>query len=552
MFSCSCDTMVVMSDVTDDGSIIFAKNSDRQANEPLSTRYISSQNYPSNSKVKTTYIEIDQVEQTYSCILFSPTNIFGAEMGFNSCGLVVGNEALFTKVSSENEGLTGMDLVRLVLERCRTSREGKDEIISLINKYDQGGNCGFSSLMYYHSSFLLIDCSEGWIIETIGKDYAAKKITKGIYTMSNIISFGNLHTFDEYSENLIQYAISKDWCQSKEDFHFQKCYSGFSYHPKEFYNGFFKTHFACSHIRQTRSNELINKSNKKFNVIDMFHILRDHQYSHDNPSTGLTNIDICMHAGFGPIRFNQTTGSLVSVIPTTTHQIPTHYATCTSIPCLSIFKPIWLDPSIEPPRFLSSFDDRNLGNASCTYSLNSIWWKSEIVTRNLMQYYRRLIKQIEIERDELENEFILKSRKISLTNISQEERNQLTIFSFDKVDQLINVWFSRSSLLSFNTKSELSVWQELSWEKWRRAAKIPLSYLSYPKIDYGKNLILSTTLLLVIFILFWIFFMKNTIEQYVIVCLLLFNYVFIYQIFIKKTKRTMKSKIELPRFNFND
>ena len=33
--------------------------------------------------IKATYIEIDQVEQTYPYILFSPTSIFGAEISFN-------------------------------------------------------------------------------------------------------------------------------------------------------------------------------------------------------------------------------------------------------------------------------------------------------------------------------------------------------------------------------------------------------------------------------------------------------------------------------------
>ncbi|CAF1351274.1 unnamed protein product [Adineta ricciae] len=543
--------MVAMNDVTDDGSIIFAKNSDRQTNEPLSTRYIPSSIYPSSSKVKTTYIEVDQVEETYSCVLFSPANIFGAEMGFNCHGLVVGNEALFTKVSSDNEGLTGMDLVRLVLERCRTSRQGKNEIVSLISKYGQGGNCGFTSQLYYHSSFLLVDSTECWIVETVGKDYAAKKITKGTYTISNIISFGGVATFDEYSENLIGYAICKGWCQSKEDFHFQKCYSGFSYHPNEFYNGFLKTQLACSQMRRIRSNELIHERHKKFDVLDMFHILRDHQCSQENPSSGLTNIDICMHAGFGPIRFNQTTGSLVSVLPANTNQIPTHYATCTSVPCLSVFKPIWLDSEMKPPRFLSLDDEGNLGNATCTFSLNSIWWKSEIITRNIMKYYRKLIKEVEIERDELERELVAKSKQLSMKNILQEERNQWTIFSFDKVDQLSNQWFSRSSALSIEIESELSSVQEFAWEKWRTAAQIPEHLLTYSKIGYTKNLLLSVGLLVVLIVI-WIFLTNNSDQRYTILCLLLLNYVFIYQILVKRTKRKTNSSVELLRFNFND
>ncbi|CAF5144480.1 unnamed protein product, partial [Rotaria sp. Silwood1] len=274
MLSCSCDTMVAMSDVTDDGSIIFAKNSDRQVNEPLDIRFKSAATHLPNTKLRTTYIEIDQVEKTNSCILFSPRNIFGAEMGFNCHGLVIGNEALFTKIPSYSEGLTGMDLVRLVLERCSTSREGKDTIFFLLNKYGQGGNCGFTSKFYYHSSFLLVDSNEGWIIETIGKEYAAKRITKGIHTISNIISFGGIETFDEYSKNLIEQAIKNKWCHSYEDFHFQKCYSGFSFNPIELYNGFIKTYFGSGQIRQNQSKYLIeylsNKQNSKLKVIDMF------------------------------------------------------------------------------------------------------------------------------------------------------------------------------------------------------------------------------------------------------------------------------------------
>lgn len=420
--------MVAMSDVTDDGSIIFGKNSDRQTNEPLSIRYISSSINSPNSKVKTTYIQIDQVEQTYSCILFCPTNIFGAEMGFNCHGLVVGNEALFTKVPSYSEGLTGMDLVRLVLERCRTSREGKETIISLLNKYGQGGNCGFREKFYYQNSFLLVDSDEGWIIETIGKDYAAKRITKGIYTISNRVSFGDINTFDEYSDNLISKAISNGWCHSIEDFHFEKCYSGLSLNPKEFYSGYIKTYFSSSQLRQSRSKDLINQKSSQFNIKDMFNILRDHQYSRNNPINGLTNIDICMHSSFGPFKFNQTTGSLVSVIPKSKNQIPTHYITCTSCTCLSIFKPIWLDSSFSPPSFIINDE-----NSSLTYSENNIWWKGEIVNRNILKYYQKLIQQIQIEINQLENEFLVKANQLSLIDSSYEERNHFTCLTFRKV-----------------------------------------------------------------------------------------------------------------------
>ncbi|CAF1268035.1 unnamed protein product [Rotaria sp. Silwood1] len=457
-------------------------------------------------------------------------------MGFNCHGLVIGNEALFTKIPSYREGLTGMDLVRLVLERCSTSREGKETIIYLLNKYGQGGNCGFTSKFYYHSSFLLVDSKEGWIIETVGKEYAAKKIIKGIDTISNIISFGNIQTFDEYSNNLIEQAIENRWCHSIEDFHFQKCYSGFSFYPKEFYNAFIKTHFASGQIRQHRSKDLIEnlskKSNEKsfqFTLIDMFNVLRDHQYSRNSPSNGLTNVDICMHAGFGPIKFNQTTGSLVSVIPTSNNSIPVHYLVSESI----------------PPSFISS-SNNSISNPSLTYSSNNIWWKSEIINRNIIKYYNKLIKKIQFEINKLEYDIVCQSKILLSRDISQEQRNNLTLLYFHKADQLTNEWFRRAYKLSFEIESELSLCQELTWKQWRISANIPYYLIKYSKVEFDiKNYIALYFLLLILFLFNQFYF--------IIIFSLFIIYLLLIKIIPKKTKTKEKDQhIKLERLNFND
>lgn len=62
-----------------------------------------------------TYVSIPQVRQTHAVVLSKPAWCWGAEMGANEHGLCVGNEAVWTKVMSEDdkiERLIGMDLVR--------------------------------------------------------------------------------------------------------------------------------------------------------------------------------------------------------------------------------------------------------------------------------------------------------------------------------------------------------------------------------------------------------------------------------------------------------
>ena len=59
-----------------------------------------------------------------------------------------------------------------------------------------------------------------------------------------------------------------------------------------------------------------------------------------NRIAALTGSEMCMHAGFGPVRINQSVGSLVSHLSEAGH---THWVTATSAPCTGIFKPVWID-----------------------------------------------------------------------------------------------------------------------------------------------------------------------------------------------------------------
>lgn len=185
---------------------MFAKNSDRQYDEPQVMVYIEAKEN-TDRKLKATYIEIEQVKHTHAILISKPTWMWGAEMGVNDCGVCIGNEAVSTKTAKENkEALIGMDLVRLGLERAASAKEALNIIIELLQKYGQGGNCGYKKEEYYDNSFLIMDRNELYILETVGKNYAIKREKSA--TISNCLSISNADIYNDVKNFKKKYTDS--------------------------------------------------------------------------------------------------------------------------------------------------------------------------------------------------------------------------------------------------------------------------------------------------------------------------------------------------------
>ncbi len=79
---------------------------------------------PSGSRVRCTYIEVPQVKKTYSVLLSKPFWIWGAEMGANENGVVIGNEAVFTRYTNNKEPGLDRDGFSSACLGTSTSAEG--------------------------------------------------------------------------------------------------------------------------------------------------------------------------------------------------------------------------------------------------------------------------------------------------------------------------------------------------------------------------------------------------------------------------------------------
>ena len=300
-----CDTIGFYAD----GTAFFAKNSDRSANEPQVLRYFEPAVHR-EATVQTTYVPVEQVRETHGLLLSKPTWLWGGEMGVNDCGVCIGNEAVWTRGPYQKEGLTGMDMLRLALERGETARAALEVLQELLARYGQGGNCGYDHAFYYDNSFLIMDRNELYVLETAGRHWTYRKSARA--AISNRLS------------------IRRDGGQ----------YSGGKVcdFTARFADPVY-TLFSGSGRRKALNTSALERAADER---DCIRALRQHAPSVRHPFAAGSVQSPCMHAG--GLVGDQTTASLVAVIGDRVRV----YATGSSAPCLSLFKPVVPDRIQEP------------------------------------------------------------------------------------------------------------------------------------------------------------------------------------------------------------
>ncbi len=335
-----CDTMVVVRP----NGVLFAKNSDRDPNEAQTLEWYPAADHPAGSRVRATWVDIPQVPHTNAVVVSRPFWMWGAEMGANEHGVVAGNEAVFTDQPYEEVGLTGMDLLRLGLERGRSAAETISVIVELLERHGQGGGCGLEHPSFtYHNSFLVADREEAYVLETAGRLWAEEHIASGARSISNGLT---IRGFAERHADRLRTRIS-----------------------------------ACRRRRaltETAAGEATGPD-------DLMRILRDHG---DVPHYDLLTGGMarpCMHAG-GLVTSSQTTASWVADLAS-----GLHWVTATAAPCTSIFCPIRLDEPVD------------LGpTPSDTFDAASVWWRHEPFHRLAMRDPARTFPRFADERDRVE------------------------------------------------------------------------------------------------------------------------------------------------------
>lgn len=299
-----CDTLVAVGTATTTGATVFGKNSDRPEEEVQNVVHVPARQHPEGAVVQCTHVNIPQVPETRAVFLSQPYWMWGAEMGANDAGVVIGNEAVWTKEPLRPTGLLGMDLLRLGLERAGTARAALDVITGLLERHGQGGACALGGHMEYHNSFLIADATEAWVLETADEWWIAERVTDGVRNISNGLSIRDAGTLRR--EGVVAHALARGYCATEAEFNFARCFS----------QGYSKK--VSPRSREGRAQVLLDQLRGEVTPVAMMGVLRDHEGG------------LCMHGGF------LSAGSQVSVLAPG-HAV--HWFTGTAPPCASAFLP---------------------------------------------------------------------------------------------------------------------------------------------------------------------------------------------------------------------
>ena len=413
-----CDTLIALPSFTAQNNLIFAKNSDREPNEAQALIHIPRKKHMA-STLQCTYIEVPQVQESYEVILSKPFQMWGAEMGINEYGVVIGNEAVFTRatIKKENSGLTGMDLLRIALERSKTAYEAIQLITSLLEKYGQNACGGYKNKdFFYHNSFIIADTDQAYILETAGKSWALKKI-KEAGSISNGLQIGA--EYDEIHLVEEKLVFPFNLLPKPQPFSFRDYFSDFLY-----------TKVGSAKKRQSCSFGLLQKDKGSLTVEKAMIILKTHEAPDPdfNPKKAST-ASLCMHAT-GLTNPSTTTGSMVSEVRK--NGLATIWLTGTSMPCLSIFIPFFMGT-------------KTLGNfiAPGATADTSLWWKAELIHRWICEDYQSRKPVIQNELQALQESFLNQEADLLAAVPTLSELEAFSNTCLLKVEELYDKWYKK-------------------------------------------------------------------------------------------------------------
>lgn len=451
-----CDTLVARGAATASGALLFAKNSDREANEAQYPFFAPAAAHEAGASLRCTYIDIPQAARTHAVLLSRPFWMWGAEMGANEHGVTIGNEAVHAKIApGAAPALIGMDLLRLGLERGGNAQEALDVITRLLGEFGQGGNCAHKGRFEYHNSFIVADARDAFVLETVGREWAVERVAAK-RSISNAYTIGR--DAERLSPGAERLALEYGLTQPGETFDFADSFANRK-----------RSALASGHQRWCRTTALLTGHGRALEARDMMRFLRDHGAQAarraDWRPDGILGGTVSAHASYGPVRrFGQTTASWVAEIG---EGRAVHWLTATAAPDTGIFKPVFFGAGFEGvalPDFGPAPTD--------IYDGRTRWWGHERLHRAVLGNYPERLGAYRQERDRLEASFVERVEALLRRGGSAEEASALSRALWREADAAEARWYERVRKIPENPAFRPSAPMAAHWGSLARQARM--------------------------------------------------------------------------------
>ena len=427
-----CDTFVALPEATANRSVLLAKNADTEINEAQHLLKLPRRDYPEGAMVRISHRVIPQARRTYEALIDKSFWLYGGEIGVNEQGVAVGNEAVFSKLPSQGDGVVLIDLLRLILERAANRHEAVDLVAEMLKTFGQGGNCELRGNSHFDGSFIVSDKQGAVVLETAGAEWAAREV-KGFTSISN------------------GYTIGRDWDRSS-----LKAENGSKPDFSAQFGDAERARCVAAIERQKASYDFLKARTGKITVRTMADLLRYTGEGDYEPMMGERPTRICMHAAPYENRFWQATGALIA---DTRGDDVMAWVTGTSGTDVSIFKPAFFGvdlPDLGPmPRE--------------SYTPEAYWWKHEFLHRRAVADYKSLMPKIRGDFEAIEDRFFRDSEAARKGGV--KEKAAFMKDCWREADEARDRWIAKLEARNYFIQNPA---YRSMWDQFNRAASLPL------------------------------------------------------------------------------
>jgi dipeptidase len=313
---------------------LFGQNSSGRARLSQPLCQAPGRAYAAGEKIRTDFLELPQARQTLGVLGSQAPGRWGFLHGVNDQGVAAGCTSYPHKITTEKAGLTGPDLVRLMLERCRSARQGVELFSELVKHHGQGAFEGCPEESAADHGILICDAHEAYLIETAARFWVYQEIQQ-VRAVSNLCTIRQ--DWDSISPGLGAHAIDRGWWPgdgSKLDFA-----EALGANP---------VGSASALRRWGRATLLLEQQNGHIDAEFLRRILGDHYEGTHFEVDPLANLQgptpLCQHAPAAC----PTASSMIAALDERTDRL--RVVQCAfGPPCLSVYFPIFLEGLLPEP-----------------------------------------------------------------------------------------------------------------------------------------------------------------------------------------------------------